>query len=122
MSFIEILVSAITIDLEFFIDLVMNNLFWVFGFIVAGYFFSNHSIKGMLISGVIFSALVLVSADLFFLINFSIYTAYGLMILYLIRVVALLFLENTEGGSRLIPPIWVLTFFITIAIIAYGVV
>ena len=118
MSFIELLSFAMALDFAFFIDLIMNNLFWVFGFFAAGYIFSNG--KTASISGFLFAGMILVSLDIFNLINFSIYTASGLMILYLVRVTVILLLENTEGGSKHIPLAWLLSFFFVIGIVAMG--
>jgi len=118
MSFIELFGSMLALDFVFLIDMIMNNLFWVFGFLAAGYVFSSG--KRSAIVGLFFASLVLASMDMFSLVHFTIYTAYGLMMLYLVRVALLLFLENIEGGSRLIPLFWVLSFFFVIAIVAGG--
>ncbi|PIN84938.1 MAG: hypothetical protein COV47_04770 [Candidatus Diapherotrites archaeon CG11_big_fil_rev_8_21_14_0_20_37_9] len=64
----------------------------------------------------------MVSVDMFHLIGFSLYTAFGLMTLYLVRLGVLTFLENTKGGAKLIPLFWVLSFFFVIAIVILGVV
>lgn len=44
--FVEALLHAVTLDLGWFIDIVMNNLFWAFFFAIAGYFFYRSAIKG----------------------------------------------------------------------------
>ena len=119
MSFIEILGAVFSLNLTFLVDIIMNNLFWVFGFLCAGYFFSNG--KSTVATAVIFSAILLSTQDISDFIGFAIYTSYFLMILYLGRVVVFLFLENTKGGAKLIPLFYVLVFYASLIIVAFGV-
>jgi len=118
MSFLEILGAVFSLDFVFFIDLIMNNLFWVFGFIAGGYYFTDK--RHFVLFGLVFAGVILMTVDVFNLIGFSIYTATGLMFLYLGRMSALLFLENMKGGSERIPLAYVLVFFFTLAIAAMG--
>ena len=118
MSFLNILQAVFSLDFIFLIDLIMNNLFWVFGFIAAGYLFTDK--KSFIMFGFVYAAIILMTVDVFNVIGFSIYTATGLMFLYLARMVVLLFLENTKSGPRLIPLAYVAVFFFTLAIAAWG--
>ena len=117
--FVDWLMHLFALDLGFFIDLVMNNLFWIFGFYAAGYLFTGgkHPIR----NGIIYVLLAVVSMDMFGLVKFSIYTAGGLGLLYMLRVPLLLFLEKGKGTSKYIPLAWVLSFFFTIAVVAFMV-
>ena len=117
MVFFETIAAIMEFDIPFLIDLIMNNLFWVFGFFAAGSVFSNH--KNGLAVGLFFAVLIMASTAFFTLIEFTIYTASGLLILYLVRVSLLLFLENIKGGSKFIPLGWVLSFFFVIALVAF---
>ncbi len=118
MSFIEMLQAAISLDIVFFIDLVMNNLFWVFGFIAAGYFFSNQ--KSFIEFGLVYGLIIVLTTDIFHLVGFGIYTGVGLLLLYLGRMATLLFLENTKRGQDLIPITYILVFFSVFTIAALG--
>ena len=120
MSFLEMVQAFIFLDFGFLIDVIMDNLFWVFGFIAAGYFFSDK--KSFVLFGAIYSFIILLTMDLFTFIGFTIYTATGLFFLYIARLVVLLFLETTKGGQSLIPLFYVLVFFFTFAIAALGVI
>ena len=110
--------AFIFLDFGFLIDVLMNNLFWVFAFIAAGYFFSDK--KSFILFGAIFSLVILFSFDIFIFLGFGIYTGVGLMFLYLARMAVLLFLENTKGGQDLIPLMYVLVFYFTLAVVALG--
>ena len=112
--------AFIFLDFGFLIDVIMNNLFWFFGFIAAGYFFSYK--RSLVLFGAIYAFLIMFTMDLFIFIGFGIYTATGLFFLYIARLVVLLFLENTKGGQHLIPIAYVLVFFFTFAIAALGVI
>ena len=120
MSFLEMVQAFISLDFVFLIDIVMNNLFWVFGFIAAGYLFSDK--KSLFFYGTVYAFIILLTMDMFTFIGFGIYTATGLFFLYIARLVVLLFLENTKGGQPLIPLFYVLVFFFTFAIAALGVI
>ncbi|HLC79597.1 MAG TPA: hypothetical protein VJG83_04175 [archaeon] len=119
MAFIEILQAGLSLDFKFFVDLLVNNIFWVFAFYAAGYYFSNG--KSPLANSIIYASMVLVSIDMFNVVGFSIYTALGLGILYMIRVPLLLFLEKTKGGAQYLSLAWLLTWYLTIAIVAFMV-
>lgn len=117
MAFIEILQAIVALDIGFLVSTIMNNLFWVFAFIAAGYYFSNG--KTPLQNSIIYASMVLVSMDVFHLIKFSIYTGLGLGILYLIRVPVLLFLEKSKGGTKYLAIAWLITWYLVIAIVAF---
>ncbi len=119
MAFIEILQALVSLNFALIVDVIMNNLFWVFGFFAAGYFFSNG--KTPTISGIIYASMVLVSIDVFNLQHFTIYTAFGLGVLYLLRVPLLLFLEKTKGGAQYLTLAWLLSWYVVFALVAFTV-
>lgn len=116
MPFIEILQALVSLDFGFFVDIVMGNLFWIFGFYAAGYIFSGG--KSPLISATIYAAMVLVSVDIFILTGFSIYTAFALGLLYMLRVPLLLFLEKSKGGSKYLALAWILSWYFVLGLVA----
>ena len=120
MSFLEIVQAVFALDFAFLAEFVMNNLFWVFGFFAAGYFFTDK--KGGILMGLSYVALILFTMDIFGMVQFSIYTATGLLFLYLTRMSVLLFLENTKDAQHLIPLGYVLAFFFTLTIAALGLI
>src|SRR3989344_6452430 len=113
MVFMEVLQAVYTLNPGIIIGLVMNNLFWFFPFLAAGHIFTDG--KAALRNGIIYSLLVTTSIDLFKLTGFSIYTAFGLGLLYMLRVPLLLYLEKTGNLSRFTPMAWTLSFFFVIA-------
>ncbi|MBI4210883.1 MAG: hypothetical protein HY544_05270 [Candidatus Diapherotrites archaeon] len=117
MGFLEILNAMVNLDVVFLVGVIMNNLSWVFFFLTAGYIFTDgkHAIR----NGVIFSLLVLTSQDIFKLTGFGIYTAFGLGLLYMLRVPMLLFLQNTRDWGKHIPLAWVLSFWFVVAVVAF---
>ena len=120
MSLYPIIDAILNFDIMFLIDVVMNNLFWVFGFIAAGYFFSDK--RSFIEYALVFSFIILLTTDIFGIVGFSIYTAIGLFFLYLGRMAVLLFLEHSKGSQHLIPLFYVLVFYVTFAVAALGLI
>ncbi|HLC93104.1 MAG TPA: hypothetical protein VJH23_05350 [archaeon] len=118
MPFVELLQNAMTLNPQFFIDLVMNNLLWVFMLFAAGYFFSGG--KKPLARGLVFYLMVMTSMDIFKLMGFSIFTATGIALLYFLRMPVLLLLEKTRGMGKYMSLAWTLTFYAVIAVVAFG--
>ncbi|MCR4368441.1 MAG: hypothetical protein NUV67_00880 [archaeon] len=118
MAFVEFIVALFEFDFGFIIEAAMNNIFWVFGFIAAGYFFSDK--KSFFLFGMIYMSLILFTMDIFSMIGFTVYTATGLMFLYLARLSVLTFLESSKNLNHLIPLGYVLAFFLTLFVAALG--
>ena len=118
MPFVELLQNLISLNAQFFIDLAMNNLLWVFMFYAIGYFFSGG--KMPLGRALVFYLMVMTSMDIFKLVGFSIFTTAGIAMLYFIRTPVLLFLEKTRGLSRHMALAWTMTFYFVIIVMAFG--
>ncbi|MBI4044355.1 MAG: hypothetical protein HY392_01475 [Candidatus Diapherotrites archaeon] len=58
--FVEAFLHAVALDLGWFVDIVMNNLFWAFFFAAAGYAFYKSPIKG----GVMLTLLIWAQVDI----------------------------------------------------------
>lgn len=96
--FVELLVNALEFDTEYFVSLVFGNLFWVFAFFCAAYFFSKGRrviLNFFVIVFLVFSFLDLVRAhELIF------YTASSLILVYLSRLTVLTFIESVWKSPR----------------------
>ncbi len=118
MGFVEILVAIAALDVGFLTDLVMQNLLWVAIFYMAGHLYSNG--KAPLIRGLVFFGLIATTLDVFKITGFSIYTATGLATLYFLRMPVFIYFEKTKGLSQYFTLAWIATWFIAVAIVAFG--
>ena len=119
MSILEVFAAAVDLDFVFFVDLIMNNLFWVFGFLAIGYYTSTS--KNWILTGIVSAAIVLATIDLFQLLEFSLYTGYGLMLIYISRLVVSTALEHSKTMSNYMPLAFVLCFYMVLGLVALGV-
>ncbi len=118
MAVFEILGALANLDVGFLVDFATANIFWVFAFYCIGFFFSDK--KAPLITGLIGLFVVLGTMDVFNkLIGFSIYTAYGLGLIYLGRLAVLTVLENSKYRNYL-PLAYVIVFFTVVGWVALG--
>ncbi|MEK6957613.1 MAG: hypothetical protein AABW99_01365 [archaeon] len=118
MALIEFINAALHLDLGFIIEAGLNNIFWIFGFMAAGYFFSDK--KSFFLYGFAYMGIILITFDIFSIVHFSIYTATGLGFLYLARMVVLTFLETSKTGKHLVPLGYVMVFFFALLVAAFG--
>lgn len=103
-----------SLDLPWIVEFILNNSFWLFGFIAAGYFLAPH--RGMFLNLVVLSALIMISVEFTNYFDLLVYTSIGLMLLYISRMAILLALEHTPGWSKHIPLAWILSFLVVIFI------
>ena len=114
MVFWTFIYNLFTLNLSWVVEFIMNNSFWLFGFIAAGYFLAPQ--RGMFMNLVVLSALIMISVEFTNYFDLLVYTGVGLMLLYISRMAILLALEHTKGGSKYIPLAWVLSFLVVIFI------
>jgi len=114
MVFWTFIYNLFNFNLSWIVDFILNNLFWLFAFIAAGYYLNPA--RGPFKSLVMFSLLIMISVEFTDYFNLLIYVGIGLMLMYITRMAILLALENTQGGSRYIPLAWVLSFFFVLFI------
>lgn len=118
-SLVDIINALFSLDIGFLIDHVLTYIFWFFAFYAAAYIITDG--KKPLLTTILYGTIILATSQFLFpLIGFSIYTAYGLMLLYLGRMAVLLFLENTKQLKQHIPLGYVLVFYLAIAVVAIG--
>ena len=113
MAFLEYVVRLFALDFQFFIALFMDNLIWVFAFLVIGHIMSKG--KHMFIFGVLYASLPLFTMDLFSLLGFGIWTSSGLIALYTLRLALWSAMEKSKI-SRYIPVAFNLLFYFVIMI------
>ncbi|MBI4044357.1 MAG: hypothetical protein HY392_01485 [Candidatus Diapherotrites archaeon] len=111
MAFWEVALHVLYLDLPWLVGYVMSNLFWLFA-LTAGVFFLQKG-KKVLEGFILTVIIILLSRDLSPYYGLAIYTAIGLMILYLFRLSILSFLEHT-GRSHYLKLAWILSFFIVL--------
>ena len=98
MLFFEAMQALFALDLGFFIDIFMNNLFWVFAFYVMLYIFFDG--KNMVYWFIFWSFLVWAIVD-FQDLTGIVFTAGGFLFLYYLSKIALLgFAESVPGLRR----------------------
>lgn len=97
---LEMLSHALALDAGYFANLISGNLFWVFGFISAAYYF-----KGKSFWSTFFIIIFVIASmmDLQQVHNLAFYVGGALMMAMLGRVVVLAFLANLKGGERHMP-------------------
>ena len=106
--------KVVSLDVVWLVELIMNNLFWLFGFMAAAYYMSEG--KNTFLGFIIISLLLMLSLQFLDVFQLLIYTAAGLALLYLARLSILIALEKTPGGSQYIPLGWVVSWFVVLFI------
>ena len=109
MVFWEFFSHLVSFDLVWVLEFILNNTFWLFGFIAAAYYMSNG--KNTILGFIVASLLIMLSLQFLDIFQLLIYTAVGLALLYLARLAILLALEKTQGGSKYIPLGWIISWF-----------
>lgn len=112
--------AAVSLNFMYFADMAINNLFWVFGFLVAGYMFSKG--KTPVSTGLLWACIIFFTTDIFHMVGFGIYTTYGLLMLYIARMTIFMVLENKKNWAPKIPLFYTLAFFVVFAFAATGFV
>ena len=118
MAFVEFLYALYALDFGFLLQAFQNNIFWIFGLIAAGYYFSDR--KSLFFMGFTYLVLIIFTMDIFTIVHFTVYTATGLFFLYLARLSVLILLENTKTAKHLIPLGYVMAFFVTLFVDSLG--
>ena len=97
-----------------FIDLILNNLFWVFGFLATGYFFFNGDLKKSLSLFLIIPALIFLTIDVTTLWGWVSYTAGFLLLMYSGRLVAMIFFNSIPSTKDKLSLIFSIVFWLTL--------
>lgn len=87
--FVEILYHALILDLGWFVQLLLGNLFWVFGLIAIGYYFFGGSIKNVLTATVLLSLSIFVWIDFGTAIGIPLFVGSFLLINYMVKLSSL---------------------------------
>lgn len=111
MSFWELALHVLYLDIPWLVTYIMSNLFWLFALIAGVYFIQKG--KKVLQGFILVVVIILISRDLSPYYGLAIYTAMGLMILYLFRLAILSFLEHS-GRSHYLKLAWFLSFFVVL--------
>ena len=97
---VELLMNLASLNFGYFVDLAMGNLFWVFGFVAAAYYFRGKNFWLRLIT-IIFVVYGLM--DLQRVHNLVFFAGSALLILFMGRMSVLIFAESTKGGAKYLP-------------------
>ncbi len=111
MAFWEIALKVLELDVTWLSNFIMNNIAFILMLYIAVYTVQKG--KKTIIGFLTFSAIILLSRDLSTYFGLAIYTAAGLMFLYLFRLSILTALEHA-GHGRFLKPVWFASFFIVI--------
>ncbi len=95
MGLLEVIQAALSLDIAFFIDLFLNNLFIFFGLYTLMYFFVEK--KDALLYTIVLEIILLATLDLETLTGLAMLSAPFLMIYYLTKIAVLTFVENSPG-------------------------
>lgn len=112
MGFWEVALHLLALDLPWLISLITGNLFWLFTLLAAVYMIQKG--KHVLWAFILVVAIILFSADLAPYYGLAIYTASGLMLLYLLRLAVLSFTEHNARLKKYFKLAWFLTFWVVI--------
>lgn len=114
MLFFDLVGALLSFDIGFFIDLVMNNPVWLFGFLVVGYKASDG--KNTIVTGLIAWLVVITTMELFQpLVGISIYVASLLLPLYLGRIFVLAIVTSKKEWAKYLSIGYVLVFYLVVA-------
>ncbi len=112
MVFWEFAAHVLSLDANWIIAFILNNLLWVFLFTAALYFLQDG--KKVLLGLLTFIPIVWISADLKLLYNLSIYTALGLLLLYWFRLSIFIVLQHSKGMQKYFKLAWFLSWFVVL--------
>ncbi len=97
-----------------FINLLLSNLFWIFGVSAVGYFFFNGDLKKIVYLFFIFPALILLTMDSTRVWGWVSYTAGFLLLMYSGRLVAMIFFNSIPSTRDKLPLIFSIVFWLTL--------
>lgn len=103
---IEVLSNLASLNLGYFISLITGNLFWIFGFVSASYYFRGKNFW-MRFFTIIFVVCGLM--DIQKVYNLRFYVGGALLLLCLGRIVVLTTVAKTKGGEKYMPLFYALT-------------
>ena len=112
MAFWEFMVRIFTLDISWIADAIMSNLLWVFMIIAAIYILQGG--KKVLLGSITAVAVIFISIDLDPFFNLAIYTAMGLIVLFLLRLTLIITTENTPKLSGFLKLAWFLSWYVTL--------
>ncbi len=97
---IEILSNLVSLNISYFIHLVMNNLFWLFGFAAVSYYFrgKNFCLRFFTTVFMVYGML-----DMQKVHNLYYFVGGALIILYLSRMAVLTAVAKTKGAEKYLP-------------------
>lgn len=107
--FWEFFSHLVSFDFIWILEFILNNIFWLFGFMAVAYYLSNG--KNTILGFIVASLLIMLSLQFLDIFQLLIYTGGGLALLYLARLAILLALEKTPEGSKYIPLGWIISWF-----------
>ena len=114
MAFWEVMVHVLSFDVVWLMEFFFANLLWFF-MLTAGIFLFTDG-KKVLPNLITFLAIIWISSDLKIFYNLSIYTAFGLLLLYLLRLSVLTMMQYTKGLSKYFKLAWFLSWFVVLYI------
>src|SRR3989344_5311586 len=97
----DAIAATLTLNLNWWVWIIMNNLFWLVGFMAAAYFFYG--------SKKTFSGFIMITFLTWTVIEFNVYSgwvwniAFFLALYYITRLALLGFIENVPGMQKKIP-------------------
>jgi len=97
---LDLISNLVSPNIGYFVSLVTNNLFWLFGFLAVAQFFSP---KKFIRRFVLVVILVTSMSALQGVHNFVFYAAIPLFMVALGRIAVLAWVSNTSGGEKLMP-------------------
>lgn len=111
MAFWEVALHVLYLDIPWLVGYILSNLYWLFA-LTAGVYYLQKG-KKVLEGFILVVVIILISRDLSSYYGLAIYTAVGLMLLYLFRLSILSFLEHS-GRSHYLKLAWILSFWIVL--------
>ena len=110
MVFLELLQRALALDIGFFIDFVLGNLFWEFAFYSLIYFFYNG--KRVLYFAIIFTIMMWAWVDLEHISGLYWTVGSFLLIYYITKIATVAIVESTPRLKRYVVIISSLQFYV----------
>lgn len=109
MAFLEVLQAAIVLNIGFFIDLFLGNLFWFFLFYTAMHYFIG---KKQLYFALLFSAVMWAWTDLEFFSGLTWVVPSFLLIYYVTKLAVVALVETTPSLRKYVVVISTLQFYV----------
>ena len=110
----DAIAATLTLNLNWWVWIIMNNLFWVFGVMAAAYFFYGR--KKMLSDFIMAVFLIWSALDFSALSGWVILSGTFLALLYLSRLALVGFVENVPSMQKKLPFIISLQFIVVLVI------